>query len=276
MPWKGSRHTRRKPSPPASRPRVLAVLAGIVLAVAAGVAATQLLSAKPPCQQVLVPAYFYPGASWTQTLTSKPVPSVMILDVTSSGAGSSPDRNYQAAVRRARAAGIRIMGYSNTNYTRRPATAVEADVQHYKAWYGVTGIFLDEVSSDGGGVPYYRRLASYIHGVNPGSMVMLNPGTYPDQQYMSIGDVVMVYENTYANYVNLRVPRWVGNYPAAKFAHTIYATSSSQLASAISLSQRRHAGYVYVTDRTGSNPYSSLPSYWPSEDAIVAAKCARG
>ena len=70
MPWKGSRHTRRKPPPLASRPRVLAVLAGIVLTVAASVAATQLLSAKPPCQQVLVPAYFYPGACWTQTLTS--------------------------------------------------------------------------------------------------------------------------------------------------------------------------------------------------------------
>jgi Spherulation-specific family 4 len=255
---------------------VLLVLAAIVATAAAGVAATQILAAKPPCQQVLVPAYFYPGASWAQALTSRPVPSVMIVDITSSGAGSSPDRNYQAAIRRAQAAGIRIMGYSNTNYTRRPAAAVETDVKHYKAWYGVTDIFLDEVSSGSGGVPYYRRLAGYIHNVNPGSMVMLNPGTYPDQQYMSIGDVVMVYENTYADYVNLSMPRWVDNYPAAKFAYTIYATSSSRLTSAISLSQRRHAGYVYVTDKTGSNPYSSLPSYWSSEDAIVAAKCARG
>jgi Spherulation-specific family 4 len=255
---------------------VLVALAAIAATGAAGIAATQILAAPPPCQQVLVPAYFYPGANWTRALTSRPAPSVMILDVTSSGSGSSPDRNYQAVARRAHAAGIKIMGYSNTNYTRRPAASVEEDVKHYKAWYGVTDIFLDEVSSGGGGVPYYRRLARYIHGTSPGSMVMLNPGTYPDQQYMSIGDVVMVYEDTYADYVNLRVPRWVGNYPAAKFAHTIYATPGSQLANAISLSQRRRAGYVYVTNRTGSNPYRSLPSYWSSEGAIVAAKCARG
>ena len=140
------------------------------------------------------------------------------------------------------------MGYSSTDYTRRPAAAVEADVSHYRSWYHVTDIFLDEASSDGGGAAYYQRLASYIHGVNPGSKVMLNPGTYPDQRYMSIGDIVMVYENTYASYVKLRVPGWVRNYPAAKFAHAIYATSSSELAGAISLSQQRQRR-LYLRDR---------------------------
>ena len=101
------------------------------------------------------------------------------------------------------------MGYANTDYTRRLSTVVERDVRHYKSWYNVTDIFLDEVSSDASGLPYYRRLAGYIHGTNPGSTVMLNPGAYPDQQYMSVGDVVMVYENTYASYVRLHVPAWV-------------------------------------------------------------------
>lgn len=198
----------------------------------------------------------------------------MIMDITSSGAGSSPDRNYQTAIKRAQAAGIRILGYSDTNYTHRPATAVETDVENYKSWYGVTNIFLDGVSSSSNRIAYYRHLADYIHGVNPGSMVMLNPGTYPDKQYMSVGDVVMVYEDTYANYVNLQAPSWVDHYPAAKFANTIYGTPRSQLANAIRLSARQHAGYIYVTDSAGWNPYSSLPSYWSSENAIIAAKCA--
>jgi hypothetical protein len=166
------------------------------------------------------------------------------------------------------------MGYSSTDYAKRSAAAVEADVRHYKAWYDVTDIFLDEVSSSSSGIGYYRHLTDYIHHVNQGSMVMLNPGIYPSRQYMSVADVVMVYENTYANYASLHVPRWVDNYPAAKFAYTIYATSGSQLANAISLARRRHAGYVYVTDRTGSNRYSSLPGYWPSEDAIITARCS--
>jgi Spherulation-specific family 4 len=198
----------------------------------------------------------------------------MILDVTSSGAGRSPDRNYQAAVKRAQDAGIMIMGYSSTDYAQRPAAAVEADVSHYRSWYHVTDIFLDEASSDGGGAAYYRHLASYIHGLDPGSKVMLNPGTYPDQRYMSIGDIVMVYENTYASYVKLHVPGWARHYPAAKFAYAIYATPHSELAGAIRLSQQRNAGYIYVTGNSGANPYGSLPAYWPSENAIIA-RCDR-
>jgi hypothetical protein len=268
------------PSRPGKR-RVPLVLVGILLIAAVGIMIQLIFEANSPtvsaanslCQNVVVPAYFYPGADWTRADNSGPIPRMMILDIAGSGAGRSPNRKYQTAVKRAQAAGIRIMGYSTTDYTQRSATAVETDVKHYKAWYNVTDIFLDQVSSSNSQIAYYRHLTSYIHGVNPGSMVMLNPGTYPAQRYMSVGDVVMVFEDTYANLVNLQVPSWVHNYPAAKFAYTIYATSSSQLPSAISLSQKRHAGYVYVTNGTGSDRYSSLPAYWSREDAIIAARC---
>jgi Spherulation-specific family 4 len=249
------------------------VLTAVLLTAAAGIAQRMIRPARPPCQETLVPAYFYPGLTWSRAIRSHPAPRIMILDITSSGAGSAPDRNYQAEVGRARAAGITLLGYTNTDYTRRPAAAVEADVRHYRSWYGVTGIFLDEVSSDTSGVAYYRRLASYVHTLSPGSIVMLNPGTYPDRQYMAIGDIVMVFENSYASYLRLHVPGWVRSYPAARFAHAIYATSQAQLARAISLSQRRHAGYVYVTGRAGVNPYDALPSYWAREDAVIAAEC---
>jgi Spherulation-specific family 4 len=268
-----NRHARGRL--PVTTPGRLIVALAAVLALAAGAVTVRLVTgSRSGCQEAFVPAYFYPGASWTQAITSKPPPGLMILDVTSSGAGGSPDRNYQAAVKRAQGAGITIMGYSSTDYTRRPAVAVEADVSHYRSWYHVTDIFLDEASSDGSGAAYYQRLVSYIHGASPGSKVMLNPGTYPDQRYMSIGDIIMVYENTYASYVRLRVPGWARHYPAAKFAHAIYATSGSELASAISLSRQRNAGYLYVTGNSGANPYSSLPAYWPGENAIIA-RCAR-
>jgi hypothetical protein len=227
----------------------------------------------PSCQQSLIPAYFYPGANWVKAIDSKPAPRFMLMDITSSGAGSSPDPNYQAEVKRAQAAGITLVGYSATDYARRPAGDVEADVRHYKSWYGVTDIFLDGVSSNDGGLAYYRQLSDYIHGTNPGSMVVLNPGTYPSERYMSIGDIVLVFEGTYAAYLRIGVPGWVDDFPAAKFAYVIYGTPAARLASAISTSQRRHVGYIYVTPNTGINPYGALASYWAGEDAIIAA-CA--
>jgi hypothetical protein len=266
----------RRAAPRPRGPRALLILAGILPLAAVGLVLPLISGSGPRCQQIAVPAYFYPGADWTRATDSRPAPAIMILDITSSGAGSSPDPDYQAAVRQAQAAGIKILGYSNTDYTQRPAAAVEADVRKYAAWYSVTDFFLDEVSSGSESIGYYRRLTSYIKDLHPGSMVMLNPGIYPDRQYMSLGDVMLVYEDTYAHYLGLHVPSWAGRYPAARFAHVIYATAGTQLANAIRLAGKRHAGYVYVTDSAGPNPYDSLPGYWASEDAMVAGRCNGG
>ncbi len=248
------------------------LLVGVLL-IAAGGIAVRLTESRPFCQQALIPAYFYPGTNWTRAIASKPPPRLMIVDITTSGPGSAPDRNYQMTTRHARAAGITLVGYVNTDYAARPVAAVETDVSHYKSWYGVTDIFLDGVSSDGGDLAYYRQLAGYVHQANPGSLVILNPGTYPDQRYMSVGDIVLVFENSYSQYLRLRVPRWADSYPAARFAYIVYGAPSSQLASVISMSRQRNAGNVYVTSGTGTNPYSSLPGYWTTEDSILAA-CA--
>ena len=272
MPTHSIPRPQTRPRAPGRRPRILRLAVAVTL-VAAGLIAYRVISGNgPACQQAMVPAYFYPGADWKQAVASRPAPRVMILDVTSSGAGAAPDRVYQATVRKARAAGITLAGYANTDYTHRPMAAVEADVRHYRAWYGVTSIFLDEVSSSPAGLPYYRELARYIHGASPGSKVVLNPGTYPAEQYLAVGDIVMVYENTYASLAQLQVPSWVGKFPAEKFAYAVYATAPGQLAAAMQLALSRHVGYVYVTSGRGTNPYGSLPAYWPAENAIIA-KC---
>ena len=257
----------------ALRFRLRLLLAGVLVTAAGGIAARVITEPGPYCQQALIPAYFYPGADWTRAIETKPTPRFMILDVTQSGAGSSPDRNYQAAAERARAAGIGIVGYSDTNYTQRPAAAVESDVAHYKSWYGVTDIFLDGVSAGNGGLRYYRQVSDYIHAANPGSLVILNPGTYPDQAYMSLGDIVLAFEGDYREFVRLSVPHWVVDYPASSFAYVIYGVTDSQLRDAIGAARKRRAGYVYVTPGTGPNPYDSLPSYWTAEESIIAA-CA--
>ena len=198
----------------------------------------------------------------------------MILDISGVGAGNEPDPHFTALVRQVKARGITVLGYISTVDGQRPTAEVETEVRNYKAWYGVTDIFLDRVTSTQPKAAYYRQLVSYIHQLNPGSSVWLNPGQYPDQTYMSIGDVVMVFEGTYAQYLSLHVPGWVDEYPASRFAHTIYATPPSGLSQVLNLAVSRRAGHVYVTDGSGSNPYDGLPSYWPREASTASARCA--
>ncbi len=258
---------------------VVVIVAILVLGVAAGITAKLTTQTTPPqskgChpQHAFVPAFFYASGIWQQAADTKPVPSYMILDISGLGAGNSPVGHFQGIVKKEQAAGVTILGYSSTGYGQRPLSQIEADVRHYKAWYGVTDVFLDEVKGISSQLPYYRKLADYIRGTNPGASIWINPGDYPDPSYMSVSNVVMAFEGPYAAYHNIDVPSWAFGYNPDRFANTVYATSGSQVTSALSLSKSRNAGYVYVTNGTGGNPYNALPSYWSTEDSAITQGC---
>jgi hypothetical protein len=197
----------------------------------------------------------------------------MFLNI-NSGPGTAPDPHFQALARQAQAAGIAVLGYSSTSYGQRPIGSVETEVRQYKAWYGVNGLFLDLIQGTPAELPYYRALASYIRATVPDAVIWLNPGTYPDPGFMSVGNVVMVFEGSYAQYLSDQVPGWISRYRPGQFAHVIYATPEPDLADAVSLSRARRAGFLYVTDLPGSpDPYAALPGYWTREAAAIAGRC---
>lgn len=249
------------------RPAQIAIALCAVVLIALGIAtaATKLLARATPalasCRNLVVPAYF---PDWSPLLDHRPAD--LILDLPNGvGAGNTPDSYYQAQVKKAKNDGITVLGYSSTDDGSRPMANVEADVRHYRDWYGITHVFLDVVSGAPAQFGYYQRLSRYVHALDGTGSVWLNPGSFPDQDYMSLGDVVMVFEGSYAEYLTLRVPSWVYQYPAATFAHTIHDTSGSELDNALRLAVARRAGHVFVTDRSLPNPYDGPPAYWASE-----------
>lgn len=225
------------------------------------------------CQKMFIPAYFYPGSLWNQATLGAPTVGTMVMNP-ASGSGISQNSDYVAAVSKAQAAGIKVLGYVHTSYGARAATEVKAEIDAYKVWYGVSGIFLDEVASGAALIPYYQDLADYIR-VTPGTFVALNPGTIPDQGYMSVGDTVVVFEGTYNSYKIWSQPAWAGQYPASKFVHLVHATSgSTAMKNAINLARNRQGGNVYVTNDVIPNPWDTLPSYWSAELTQINKSCA--
>lgn len=251
----------------------LALRAGGLLCVAAValvVATTQLArgaaEATPHCSHLFVPAFFYPGPEWQVMDGGKYVPKDIILDISGVGAGSAPEQAFANAVKSAQARGITVLGYSSTEYTDRPLSEVEADVKHYKSWYHVKGVFLDEGSATSKDLPYYEQLTQFIHKLTPKAPIWLNVGAYPVQGYMNVANVVMTFEGSYESYLNeATAPSWIHLYDPRRFSNVVYETPGAHWKRVEQLSHLRHVGYTYITDGSGGNPYSSLPSYWKAE-----------
>ncbi len=227
-------------------------------------------------QNVAVPSYFYPGSLWTQLESGAPTVGLAIINP-NSGPGASKDPNYANQVTSAEAAGVKVIGYVSTSYagtqnTARTLAAAEKDVDTYYSWYpNIDGIFVDEVSTDcAARDSYYKPLYDYIKSKGGVAEVVLNPGTNTSECYTSAGDIIINFEDVYSNYVNWSPDSWVSNYPASQFWQIIYSTSASDMPNAISLSKQRNAGWVYVTDDGGDNPYDTLPSYWSDELSLAS------
>ena len=231
--------------------------------------------AQAGSQHVAVPSYFYPGSLWTQMESGAPTVGLAIINP-DSGPGASKDQNYANQVTSTEAKGIIAIGYVSTAYAgtqnaARTLAAVEHDVDTYYSWYpNIDGIFVDEVSIDcAARNSYYKPLYDYIKKKGGVARVVLNPGTDTSECYTSAGDIIVNFEDVYSNYVNWTPASWVSKYPACRFWQIIYSTSSAEMPNVIALSKERNAGWVYVTDDGGDNPYDTLPSYWSHELSLA-------
>ena len=70
-------------------------------------------------QRMFIPAYFYPGPDpgslWNQATSGSPIVEIMVMNP-ASGPGTSQDQNYVNSVMNSFSAGIKVLGYVDTNY----------------------------------------------------------------------------------------------------------------------------------------------------------------
>lgn len=228
-------------------------------------------------QKVAVPSYFAPGApGWVQIENSAATSSLAVINP-NSGPGASQDQNYVDQVNQAEKSGLVVVGYIYTSYAgtqdhTRTLVAAERDVDSYYRWYPtIKGIFIDEVSTDCGSsyATYYKPLYDYIKHKVANAEVILNPGTNTSECYISASDIIVNFDDTYSNYLKWSPVPWVANYSASRFWQVIYSASPANMPQVVTLSKQRSAGWVYITDQGGDNPFASLPSYWNSELLLV-------
>lgn len=241
---------------------------GVLAAVVAQVSLTRAMALG-----VLVPAYFGAGAGWDSlNAAAERVPLIAILNP-NSGPGNAVNSGYAAAVKALRQSHGRVIGYVHTSYATRPVEQVRTEIDRYYSFYELDGIFVDEMTNDSVAdhLAYYQSLYAHVKAKDRSHIVIGNPGSRAPAAYVTrpVVDTLVTFENRtgYDNYVP---DPWTKTQPAAALAHLCYSVANAQTASNyVNLAVARNAGFIYVTDDGGNNPWDRLPSYWAEEIAQV-------
>ena len=220
---------------------------------------------------VMVPAYF--GSSspdWKRLAdAAQRVPLVAIANV-DNGPGTARDPAVARVIQRVQAQGGQVTGYVFSQYAARPLAVVEADLRHWSEWYGLDGVFIDEMDNQPltAHLDYYAELRRFAISLNPQWHVTGNPGINTAEAYVTraTADTLVVFEND-TGYLKNRPDSWNHRYPPPTFCHLLYTvtnftTATNFLGTAVS----RGAGFVYVTDDgADGNPWDRLPKFWDEE-----------
>ena len=242
-------------------------IATVFLASALAVPSSAFASPASSRTGVIIPLYTYPGSAWASVIQAKTAhPHVPIIAVINpdNGPGASLDQNYASGIQALRSAGITVLGYVYTGYAARPAASVIADIDSYKGWYNVSGIFLDQMSNAVGHEGYYSSLNTYAKSLGF-ALTVGNPGANTIPSYVGTVDMMIIYESAGLPSLSA-LAGWHTDYAKSNFATISYGISSVNQTFIASAS--KYAGYVYLTSGNLPNPYGSLPSYF---DRLVAA-----
>jgi hypothetical protein len=245
-------------------------------------------------QSIAVPGYCYPGAScdwWATQRASSPTTGFTVMNP-NSGVFSAADANYSNLLNTNNAAGLRTLGYVHTCYNGavfaaqvwtdgcpRPGAfnTIKNNIDLYYQYYpGIKGIFLDESEGIYSGTSKLCETAylyNYAKYKDPNATVVLNPGTSINTGYEPYGDVFLIFEDTESNYATWSPTVFESNTANSnRFWHIIHTVNSSNLASILTQSRAKNAGWVYVTtDGADGNPYDNIPTFWSGEVANVGA-----
>lgn len=242
------------------------------------------LRQTPTPLEVLVPAYFYPstGSGWAllaSSVAAHPGLKVTAILNPTNGIFSTADRRYLEAAGNFVNAGGQLLGYVHTSYGTgvRSLSDVQTNIDRYLELYGrelISGIFLDEMSSQSSTLDFYQQLYRYIKAKDPSLRVVGNPGIVPATGMAGVSDALITFEGTaadFARYDPRKKGGWLytlSNSRQGALLHSATNCTAMQTALRTAASAQTNSGLVYITHRpynyatdTG-NPWASLPSYW--------------
>ena len=239
--------------------------------------------------RIAVPSYFYPDCDWNPAChwreleSSTPAVGMVLINpgvYTLADPRVDPgprtrydNEHYRQQVVSTRSRGILVLAYVPTHYAARDLFLVKDDIDLIYDRFAPDGVFLDEAPNMRCvAQSYFAELYAYIKGKGGPGVVVLNPGATTQECYMSVADVIVNFEGTYASYQSWAPAGWERAYPPQRFWHLVYDTPTvAMMIDAVQRSRARNADWIYVTPDVMPNPWNTLPpaAYWSQEQSVV-------
>lgn len=222
-----------------------------------GLSAGSLPTSPPPHStpfpRALVPAYFGPWevAEWAALQRLRPAGVVLNPD---SGAGDAEHAGYRPIAQWFASQGTEVFGYIATNWLGRTINDLSAEAKRYSEWYGVTGLFFDEIpnGSQRGRTAFLRSLASLWGGAH----TVFNCGQpVPARWYSAVPDVRFgTFEGSAED---LARSAFVG--PPHRQLHLVHSVTAAELSTVAATLAQRMVAFACVTADVIPNPWDVCP-----------------
>jgi len=210
-------------------------------------------------RNMLLPLYLEDEDTWNEVINLD-MPDLIAVVNPDNGAGYQVSPVYEKVIPDLVASGKLPVGYIPTNYGNRDINDVKDEIDRWLELYpDIKGFFLDEVSDKSSEFPYYEEITNYIKSLGD-FYIVLNVGTYPAEEYFSIADNIVVYEDLYPFDYTV-----CDNHPDQS-SIIVYGVNESLMYEII---KNTKCKYVFITDDNLPNPYDSLPTYLNTEIELL-------
>ncbi len=225
---------------------------------------------RPPTESMglLIPIFSHVTMSedWNKVIESKKAqPSVKMITIVNpaSGSGLNRDSHLAEGVKKMQDVNIDVIGYVPTTYGKRNIEDAKLEIENYKSWYAVDGIFFDEVRNQAGSEEYYQELVDHAKSLNL-KINVGNPGIPTDVNYEKIFDILIVYEiEGIPDSVQLENISKEKN--LAILAFNVDSPNEEYLKAV-----PKNVDWIFFTNASLPNPWEYLPPYFNDLVAILA------
>ena len=183
-------------------------------------------------------------------------------------------QDYQNGIGNLTRAGIVVLGYvdtiNDTTGIQKQYTQVTHEIDTWTSCYpGIKGILLDDMQTwpfSTGNLTYYQNLTKYIHDDKKLRYSFGNPGTDTDPRFLDAVDAMNIFENGILPQDSILqgINSWHLKYDKSHFMFVAYNQSALPNEAWI-MEESNYVKYMFFTNYTLPNPWSSIPSYLNAE-----------